>query len=40
VRESFNVKKEEEERLGRLSVARTNKGNGKGYVRSKGIRGK
>ena len=40
VRESFNLKKGEEERVGRLSVGRTNKGNGKEYVRSKGIREK
>jgi len=38
VRESFNLKKGEEERVGRLSVGRTNKGNEKEYVKSKGIR--
>ena len=40
VRESFNLKKGEEERVGRLSVGRTNKGNGKEYETSKGIREK
>ena len=40
MRESFNLKKGEEERVGRLSVGRTNKGNGKEYERSKGIREK
>jgi hypothetical protein len=40
VRESFNLKKGEEERVGRLSVGRTKKGNGKEYERSKGIREK
>jgi hypothetical protein len=40
VRESFNLRKAEGERVGRLSVGRTNKENGKEYERSKGVREK
>jgi hypothetical protein len=40
VRESFNLKKGEEERVGRLSAGRTNNGNGREYERSNGIREK
>jgi hypothetical protein len=40
VRKSFNLKKGEEERVGRLSAGSTNKGNAREYERSKGIREK